>query len=52
MGKGYRELSGADPKVWTSSSARGMWLNVAAAMGVDRLSADGEWVGASQLDSF
>jgi AcrR family transcriptional regulator len=47
-----RELSGADPERLDEFICQGMWLNVAAAMGVDRLSADGEWVGASQLDSF
>jgi AcrR family transcriptional regulator len=47
-----RELSGAEPERLDEFICHGMWLNVAAAMGVDRLSADGEWVGASQLDSF
>jgi AcrR family transcriptional regulator len=47
-----RELSGAEPERLDEFICQGMWLNVAAAMGVDRLSADGEWVGASQLDSF
>jgi AcrR family transcriptional regulator len=47
-----RELSGAEPERLDEFICHGMWLNVAAAIGVDRLSPDGEWVGASQLDSF
>jgi hypothetical protein len=47
-----RELSGADPERLDEFICQGMWLNVAAAMGVDRLAADGEWVGASQLERF
>jgi AcrR family transcriptional regulator len=47
-----RELSSAEPERLDEFICHGMWLNVAAAMGVDRLSPDSEWVGASQLDSF
>lgn len=44
-----RELSGADTERLDEFFRKGMWLNVAAAMGVEELSASGEWVRA-QLD--
>jgi AcrR family transcriptional regulator len=44
-----RELSGADTERLDEFFCKGMWLNVAAAMGVEELSASGEWVRA-QLD--
>jgi AcrR family transcriptional regulator len=45
-----RELSRAEPERLDEFICQGMWLNVAAAMGVACLSPDGEWVGASQLE--
>jgi AcrR family transcriptional regulator len=41
-----RELSGAEPERLDEFLRKGMWLNVAAAMGVDEFSAAGEWVDA------
>ncbi len=47
-----RELSGAEPERLDEFICKGMWLNVAAAIGVDQLAPEGEWVGASQLERF
>jgi AcrR family transcriptional regulator len=41
-----RELSSAEPEQLDEFICKGMWLNVAAAIGVDELSASGEWVRA------
>jgi AcrR family transcriptional regulator len=44
-------LSGADPERIDEFFRHGMWLNVAAAMGVEDLSAGCAWVRAGQPDS-
>jgi AcrR family transcriptional regulator len=41
-----RDLSNAEPERLDEFFCQGMWLNVAAAIGVDELSAGGEWVQA------
>ena len=41
-----QEISGADPERIDDFFRHGMWLNVAAAMGVEDLSVDCEWVRA------
>ena len=41
-----RELSGAEPERIDEFICHGMWLNVAAAMGVEEFSASGDWVRA------
>jgi AcrR family transcriptional regulator len=46
-----RELSGAEPERLDEFFKKGMWLNVAAAMGVDEFSAAGEWVDAQLAES-
>ncbi len=43
------ELSGADPKRVDEFFRYGMWLNVAAAMGVEDISASCEWMRAERL---
>jgi AcrR family transcriptional regulator len=43
------QLSGAEPERIDEFFRYGMWLNVAAAMGVEDLSAGCEWVRAEQL---
>ncbi len=43
------EISGAEPERVDDFIRQGMWLNVAAAMGVEELSASGRWV-RMQLD--
>ena len=44
------ELSGAEPERIDEFFRHGMWLNVAAAMGVEDLSAACEWMRAEQAD--
>jgi AcrR family transcriptional regulator len=44
-------LSGAEPERIDEFFRYGMWLNVAAAMGVEDLSAGCEWVRAEQRDA-
>jgi hypothetical protein len=41
-----RRLSGADDERLDDFFRGGMWLNVAAALGVDDLSEKSDWVGA------
>jgi hypothetical protein len=43
-----QQLSGAEPEQIDEFFRYGMWLNVAAAMGVEDLSAGCEWVRAEQ----
>ena len=45
-----QRLSGADTERIDEFFRYGMWLNVAAAMGVEDLSADCEWMRAEVLD--
>ena len=45
------QLSGADPERIDEFFRYGMWLNVAAAMGVEDLSAGCEWMQAEQADA-
>jgi AcrR family transcriptional regulator len=44
-------LSGAEPERIDEFFRHGMWLNVAAAMGVEDLSAGCDWVRAEQVDA-
>ena len=44
------QLSGAEPERIDEFFRYGMWLNVAAAMGVEDLSAACEWMRAEQAD--
>ena len=45
-----QELSGAEPERIDEFFRYGMWLNVAAAMGVEDLSASCEWIRSALGD--